>query len=366
MATRSFATQAVMAALATGSRSIAVERTLYCSDGVHLALKQWPATAASGDSNRILCLHGWLDNSASFHLLGPALAARLPPETDVVALDFPGHGLSSHKSPDGPSQLLAEYAYYVAEAVGALGWTNSPITLLGHSMGANVSIVYAASFPEQVKSLVLLEGAVPMPRRSEDCSKHIRASVDRRLRSNRFLYPEFGSGEGGPTEGGSRGTAAAGKAKIYPTIHAAIEMRMKTAKLSPGEQYLSWEAAAAMVERATVPAGGGGGTSGGIIFRHDPRLQWPSLHYFTREQVESLCRDVQCPVCLLIAQDGWPFDKLLVDAVMELLQPSVHKILEGSHHFHADPDNADDVIEEVVAFVGLQSPGESTPKDFAP
>ena len=43
---------------------------------------------------RVLCLHGWLDNAASFVPLAPLLD-RL----DVVALDLPGHGHSEHRHP---------------------------------------------------------------------------------------------------------------------------------------------------------------------------------------------------------------------------------------------------------------------------
>lgn len=108
------------------------------------------------NTRKILCLHGWLDNAASFNRFAPSLIESLssmnePQQpnshikvTELVALDFPGHGLSGHKSADGPPQLLAEYAYYVAECVEALKWGSAgssgdqatdKITVIGHSMG---------------------------------------------------------------------------------------------------------------------------------------------------------------------------------------------------------------------------------------
>ena len=78
-------------------------------------------------------------------------------DVNVVCLDFLGHGHSSHKSLDGPSIVLSESAFYVAEAIEKLGWwkedfnkrkkaadgsaqpinkDNVPFTLIGHSMGA--------------------------------------------------------------------------------------------------------------------------------------------------------------------------------------------------------------------------------------
>lgn len=170
----------------------ATELILHCSDGIQMAAQSWSIAPGGGDNDnnncshnekdpskvhRILCLHGWMDNCRSFHHFAPSLLSKLQlPESavELVALDFPGHGWSSHKSVDGPPVLLAESAFYVAEAVQQLQWaattttTDSttgtavavplPFTLIGHSMGAAISCLYAAAFPEQVQKLVLLEG----------------------------------------------------------------------------------------------------------------------------------------------------------------------------------------------------------------
>lgn len=113
--------------------------------------------------NQVLCVHGWLDNSASFHKLAPSLIEN-GVASEVYALDLPGHGWSSHKSPDAPQQLLAEYVYYIAEAANHLFPREEPFTLVGHSMGAGISVMYSAAYPEQISSLVLLEGLGPLAR----------------------------------------------------------------------------------------------------------------------------------------------------------------------------------------------------------
>ena len=41
---------------------------------------------------KVLCLHGWLDNAASFVPLSGYLK-----DFDLLALDFAGHGFSSHR-----------------------------------------------------------------------------------------------------------------------------------------------------------------------------------------------------------------------------------------------------------------------------
>jgi pimeloyl-ACP methyl ester carboxylesterase len=304
----------------------------------------------------------------------------------LCALDFPGHGISGHKSIDGPPQLLAEYAYYVAECLEALKWGSvgavgegegDKITIIGHSMGGKlaccfgpcniwmckifkpnctssrtnqlggVSVVFAAAFPELCASLILLEGGGPLARNAKDCARHVRAACQRRLKSNKLLYNV------------SNGDGKTGGVRVYPNLGAAIEARLATVKRMPGEQYMSEEAAEALVSRAVVPHSDSTNPEAvTFTFRHDPRLQWPSLQYFTREQVEACYHDIheaQVPVCLLVAEDGYPVDSLSEKAITEILQPSVVKKLSGSHHFHADPDSIGHVVDEIVQFMNANS-----------
>jgi pimeloyl-ACP methyl ester carboxylesterase len=345
------------------------ELTLQCSDGMVIAAQQWYAKAnpledREGETRtrNILCLHGWLDNCRSFSRLGPELAERLArtdtdgidiTNTDVnlVAIDFLGHGLSSHKSLDGPSILLSESAFYVSEAIEKLGWwkedksnkrkkladgtaaatttssfNNVPFTLIGHSMGASVACVMAAAFPERIASLILLDGAGPLDRPAASIAKHVRNHIERRQAGNAKLVME------------SR--------VIYPSIDVAVRLRRKTATNFPGNQYLSGEAAKEMILRGSVID-----DEGRVKFLHDPRLRWPSAHYFTAEQTESLYRDIQCPTCLLRAQEGWPVEEGKGERLMQILKPKVMKILPGSHHFHADPLTYRAVAEEIVKFL---------------
>ena len=64
---------------------------------ISLATARGPLTALrSGDPHgpKLLALHGWLDNAASFIPLQGSLSAF-----DLVALDLPGHGGSAHRLP---------------------------------------------------------------------------------------------------------------------------------------------------------------------------------------------------------------------------------------------------------------------------
>jgi pimeloyl-ACP methyl ester carboxylesterase len=158
-------------------------------------------------------------------------------------------------------------------------------------------------------------------------AKHIRAHVNRRQLGNAAL-----------TDPTTRPT------RIYPTIDKAVETRCATAKSFPGNQWLSEYASRELVTWGTVAV------PGGVQFRHDPRLQWPSIQYWTNDQVEAIYQDIQCPTALILAESGWPFDAKRRQRTLDLLQPTVYQTLPGSHHFHADPETAEAVSQSVIEF----------------
>mmetsp|Transcript_13470 Transcript_13470/g.37236 ORF Transcript_13470/g.37236 Transcript_13470/m.37236 type:complete len:403 (+) Transcript_13470:35-1243(+) len=329
------------------------ELLLKCSDGITLAAQSWKRTASSSTAStspkrrRILCLHGWMDNARSFHYLAPTVVAPSSSVTcsetiELVALDIVGHGKSSHKSLDGPSTVMAEGVYYIAEALHQLGWVSyreeeteekQQVTLIGHSMGAALSTLYTSAYPEHVNKLVLLDGAGPLARNPASIVKHVRAHVDKRLQGN----------------------LSRREPRIYPSLEVAVKARCLTAKNSPGDQWLSTEAATELILRGTEQVIEEGSDAViGFKFRHDPRLQLPSCMYMTPEQVNAIMHGINCPTALFLAKNGWPFEEARLKELLDLLGPATFETLPGSHHFHADPETAPLVAEKVVEFLDLK------------
>ena len=120
--------------------------------GLNLAGLAW----GSSDNPPLLALHGWLDNAASFALIAPHLAEHFY----VVALDLTGHGHSDSRSADATYQVYDDLPEIMA-VVDQLGWQR--FDLMGHSRGATIAALFAASFPEYVNHLVLLDGVAPPP-----------------------------------------------------------------------------------------------------------------------------------------------------------------------------------------------------------
>ena len=100
---------------------------------------------------------------------------------------------------------------------------------------------------------------------------------------------------------------------------------------------------------------------GKVVFRHDARLNWPNLMYFSKDQVLRLYKDVQCPTYLILAEDGFlnedeflgENEKKFEDIINNYMRPTKYAKLPGSHHFHIDPDTADAVVETVIEFLKI-------------
>lgn len=94
--------------------------------------------------------HGMRDHARSWDWV----ARHFAPTRHVVAPDLRGHGDSAW-SPDG-AYALSDFVSDLADIVEALGL--APFDLVGHSMGGHIALRYSAAFPEQVRSLGVIEG----------------------------------------------------------------------------------------------------------------------------------------------------------------------------------------------------------------
>ncbi len=83
------------------------------------------------------------------------LAARLTSEFRVVAPDLRGHGASTTVPEDLSSAAFCDDVVAVIERLGG-----GPVALVGQSFGAHTALLVAASRPDLVSALVLVEGGV--------------------------------------------------------------------------------------------------------------------------------------------------------------------------------------------------------------
>ena len=100
----------------------------------------------------ILAVHG----VTASHKAWPYLAEALP-GVRIIAPDLRGRGRSN--ALPGPYGMPT-HAEDLAAVLGAL--TTGPVVVVGHSMGAFAALVLANLFPDRVRSLVLVDGGLPL------------------------------------------------------------------------------------------------------------------------------------------------------------------------------------------------------------
>ena len=212
------------------------------------------------DGEPVIALHGWLDNAASFARLAPKL-----PGLRIVALDFAGHGHSDHR-PAGGSYAIWDYAHDVLQVAEQFGWQR--FSLLGHSMGAIVSVLLAGAMPERVKRLALIDGLIPYTGEADSAPQKLGEALKAQL-------------------------ALAGKSKpVYAEFSRAVEARMR------GVGAVSREAAELLAQRGLMPV------PGGYTWRTDSRLTLPSPIRLTYAHAMAFAQCLQCPASLVLAEQG--------------------------------------------------------------
>jgi len=113
-------------------------------DGIQIQLAVW-----EGKGKEILCIHGLTANSRFWDCLASALASH----HKVIAMDLRGRGLSD-KPPTGYS--IQHHCKDVLALIDDLG-LKRPV-LMGHSLGAFISLVFTAQYPQRVDRLILVDG----------------------------------------------------------------------------------------------------------------------------------------------------------------------------------------------------------------
>lgn len=119
--------------------------------GFRLHYRHWSPAERRMDVPPILLLHGLASAARIWDFVAPLLAAR---GYEVTALDQRGHGES-----DKPESGY-DFATILADDAAAMQALDlrRPV-IVGHSWGAMVALQYAATYPEQVMALVLVDGA---------------------------------------------------------------------------------------------------------------------------------------------------------------------------------------------------------------
>jgi len=264
-------------------------------EGLH-----WPRPGAA----KVLCLHGWLDNAASFVPLSPFLE-----DFDLLALDFAGHGFSSHR-PATSRYYFPDNLYDVQAILDVLGWDTCHI--IGHSMGGGVASSFAAALPERVNRLVLLDSVGILTLPANQAAKQLRSSLQSVRKNRSILRP-------------------------YDSIEDAMQARQEKSPLSD-------EAARLLCERSLEHTGDY------YQWRTDPRLNWRSPQLLTDDQALDLLAAIRAPALVITSPSAIDYlgDEMLRKRLAAIAD-CTHIGNDGHHHFHMEQaENTGKLITEFL------------------
>ena len=256
--------------------------------GLSLAAREW-----GGPQGRpVIALHGWLDNAASFDRLAPLLT-----DLHLLALDCAGHGRSDFRSPDSSYHIWQDIGEVLAVA-DQMGWAE--FSVLGHSRGAGIAMLLAASHPERIRSLVCIEGGIPVPGAAAEAPANLAQALRDRA--------AFGQDSG----------------RIFPSREHAIEERAR------GVVAISYAAAEILARRGLVEV------ATGWQWRADRRLKGRSELRLTPELIGAFVAQVIAPVLLIEGQDSALTQRPIYRELLGRFPRLSRVALPGGHHLHLE------------------------------
>ena len=119
--------------------------------GLTYHLRQW----GSPTGRPLVLAHGWMDVAASWQFMVDAFSAPFMQERCVVAWDWRGFGLTRH--PETDCFWFPDYLADLDVLLERL-FPDTPVDLVGHSMGGNIVMMYSGARPARIRRLVNLEG----------------------------------------------------------------------------------------------------------------------------------------------------------------------------------------------------------------
>ena len=117
-------------------------------------VRQW-SESTQPTSTPMVLLHGWMDVSASWQFMVDALPQSFMDHRSIIAPDWRGYGLTT--GPQTDAFWFPDYLGDLDALLNAL-WPGQQVDLVGHSMGGNAVMLYAAARPDRVRKVVNIEG----------------------------------------------------------------------------------------------------------------------------------------------------------------------------------------------------------------
>lgn len=254
-------------------------------DGVEIQLAQW-----EGEEKAILCIHGITANCRCWDVIADALS----PSHRVLAMDLRGRGLSGAPS---TGYSMEHHCRDILAVLDDLGLER--VVLMGHSLGAFISLMFGAKHPERVDRIILVDGGGKL---SEDQLVKVFAGIKPSL-------DRLG--------------------KVLPSFEAYLDLMKKAPFLK------DWSQALETYYQYEIEEVAGGGVRTNINPAH---IEEEAVN-LGKVDISQVYGEISCPVLILRATEGMLArdDLLLPEDVTERMVREIANVrrvdVDGTNHY---------------------------------
>lgn len=242
----------------------------------------------------LLLVHGGLDHARSWDFVARALRD----DFHVYAVDLRGHGNSAW----APGALYSVIEHVLDLSTLADIIDKTPIYVIGHSLGAITTLLYAGTFPERVKKLVAIEGVgLPIQERKDAPADRLRKWIEKvRAAENRAPHN-------------------------YPNLATAV------ARMKEANRFLS----DAVAEHLTLH-GTNWNADGSIVWKFDNYVRLVPNFVISPEDAAEIFSRIVAPALLFWGRQSFAKDPETDPLAMQIADRRIVKVDNAGHWLHHD------------------------------
>lgn len=295
--------------LAPSSASSGPSSHIYFSQRLRLHYVDW----GNPDGPPMLLIHGGRDHCRNWDWV----AEHFAKDYHIIAPDLRGHGDSQWEASGNYTQI--SYVYDIAKLLQQKNMHD--VTVIGHSLGGAIALMYTALFPERVKKLVAIEGMGPSPSLA---AKQAEISINNRVRSwvddMRKLSGRL--------------------PRRYDTLDDAFK------RMRDENPHLSEEQA-----RHLTLHGANQNEDGTYSWKFDNYVRVFSMSGLPNEEVKKMYGEISCPTLLMRGEESWASDPVADGRTQCFNCPIEYQSFANAGHW-VHHDQLDGFVDRVSEFLG--------------
>ena len=295
--------------LAPSSASSGPSSHIYFSQRLRLHYVDW----GNPDGPPMLLIHGGRDHCRNWDWV----AEHFAKDYHIIAPDLRGHGDSQWEASGNYTQI--SYVYDIAQLLQQKNMHD--VTVIGHSLGGAIALMYTALFPERVKKLLAIEGMGPSPSLA---AKQAEISINDRVRSwvddMRKLSGRL--------------------PRRYDTLDDAFK------RMRDENPHLSEEQA-----RHLTLHGANQNEDGTYSWKFDNYVRVFSMSGLPNEEVKKMYGEISCPTLLMRGEESWASDPVADGRTQCFNCPIEYQSFANAGHW-VHHDQLDGFVDRVSEFLG--------------